>query len=422
MLALVDCNAFFCSCERLFRPDLWHRPVGVLSNNDGCFVSRTKELKALGVRMGQPFFEVRDLCRKAQVAVFSANFSLYTNISDRVTSLLSTMAPEVEVYSVDEVFLDWSGFPLEKLEQMAREVRLRVWREVGIPVSVGVAPTKVLAKMANEQAKKDESLKGVLILEHREHIDGLMKKTAIGDLWGVGRKSEEKFKRLGIQTAYDLSATDNDRLIQKHFTKLGRAIQDELRGISCFALNGSREPKKQIHCSRSFGQLIFERQQLEQAVAHFVSKAAIKLRAQGSTCQGVSVYFYTSPFRQGPQHQFSEWSYLSAPTLDTRKLIEVAWSLVRKGYQSGFGYYKAGIGLSHLSDHRFSQGDLFVVGDTPEAQDLMMTMDRVNAREGSGTLELMACLKKTDKAQWSMRQELKSPRYVTGWTELPRVS
>lgn len=420
VIALVDCNAFFCSCERLFRPDLWRRPVGVLSNNDGCFVSRTKELKALGVKMGQPFFEVKELCQKNQVAVFSANFALYTNISDRVMNVLKTMAPLIEVYSVDEAFLDWSGMSHQNLEQMAREVRLRVWKEVGIPVSVGVAPTKVLAKLSNQLAKKQNNLKGVLVLDNQMKTMKAMQQTSIGDLWGVGARSAQKFQLMNIHTAYDLYANENERKIQKVFTKVGRKIQDELRGISCFPLKLYGERKQQIHCSRSFGELIYKQSQLEEALANFISKAMVKLRAQQSLVQGLSIYFSTSPFRQGFQHEVYENLSLSFATQDTRKIIALAIAVVRQRFQYGMGYYKAGIGLHHLIHQEFEQLDLFVDGDDEQNRTLMKVMDHINAIEGADTLKSMAC-RLQDKMQWKMRQELRSPRYVTGWSELRKI-
>jgi DNA polymerase V len=421
VIALVDCNAFFCSCERLFRPDLWRTPVGVLSNNDGCFVSRTRELKALGVKMGQPYFEVRELCEKKGVAVFSSNFSLYTNISDRVMSLLKTMAPQVEVYSVDEAFLDWTGFPEHKIEEIARELRLRVWREVGIPVSVGVAPTKVLAKLANNRAKKDQDLKGVLVLNSKERIDQAMKQTEIGDIWGVGARSAEKFKLMGIKSAYDFCYSQNERRIQKVFTKVGRALQDELRGIRCYPLNLTVERKQQIICSRSFGKPVSDLQSLQQSLAHFVTKASEKLRAQGSLTQGLHVYFYTSPFRQGPQHEVRESITLTTPTQDTRKLIGLAMEVARARFHPAFAYSKAGIGFFHLKHSEAEQLDLFGLADSAQDRVLMQVMDQINRREGPGTVQSLACAPTLHQEAWKMRQDTRSPRYVTGWSELRKV-
>jgi DNA polymerase V len=421
MIALIDCNAFFCSCERLFRPDLWKTPVGVLSNNDGCFVSRTKELKALGVKMGQPYFQVRELCEKKGVAVFSSNFSLYTNISDRVMSLLKTFAPEVEVYSVDEAFLDWSGFPVHELEKKARELRLQVWREVGIPVSVGIGATKVQAKLANNHAKKHEILKGVCALTTQAQALEVMKQTAVGDLWGVGARSAQKFELMGIKSAFDFCLSQNERRIQKVFTKVGRMLQDELRGIRCFTLNQEVERKQEINCSRSFGESVNSLQSLEQSLAHFVTKAASKLRAQKSLAQGLAVYFRTSPFRPGPQHEVHEALTLSAPTQDTRKLIKLALEVARHRFRPEFSYKKAGVCLFHFHHQESEQLDLFCTHDSELDRRLMQVVDLINRRDGPDTMTSLACDPTARRGAWRMRQESRSPRYVTGWQELPRV-
>lgn len=420
MIALIDCNAFFCSCERLFRPDLWRKPVGVLSNNDGCFVSRTKELKELGVKMGQPYFQVKDLCEKNGVAVFSANFALYTNISERVMTLLQEICPEIEVYSVDEAFLDLKTFPKRNWEEFAREVRARIFDEIGIPVSVGVARTKVLAKLANHYAKKREGyLKGVFVLDSFEREEGALHSFAVEDIWGIGSRSAEKLKLMKIQTALELRDEENVQKIQKVFTKIGRMIQDELNGIRCFEVKLREEKKKQITASRSFGTPVTSIEQIKEAIAHHIDQTMEKLRRQKSLTRGVWVYFRTSPFSKSPFMQKSGEALLTYPTQDTRKVIEAAWKVVEQIYVPGFLYAKAGIGLMEISDVGQYQLDLFQAGDSEEVVRLMETMDYFKRRDGCESLRPLACT--GIKQNWKMKQSMKSPRYLTGWTELAKV-
>ncbi len=421
MIALVDCNSFFCSCERLFRPDLWKRPVGVLSNNDGCFVSRTKELKALGVKMGQPYYQVKELCEKNRVAVFSSNFSLYSNISDRVMRVLASFAPDIAVYSVDEAFLDLSGIPVGELRALAIKIRQQVWREVGVPVSVGIGATKVLAKAANQLAKKDESLKGVMLLCTQEQREAGLKELAIGEIWGVGRRSAEKFSSMGIKTAWDLCQSHDEKRIQKNFTKVGRVLQDELRGIPCMSFSVAKNRKQQIICSRSFGSPVFSAAEIKEAMARHLVRGAEKLRNQKSLCQVLFLFYHTSPFRHTPQRSVKELVTLAYPTQDTRKLIEVANEVVDQTFQGGYSYNKAGIGLYHLIDEEAEQLSLFTGADSEKDRVLMQTIDSINRREGPLTLRPMACGVNKKKQNWTMKQDSLSSRFLTGWSQLKKV-
>lgn len=421
MIALVDCNAFFCSCERLFRPDLWKRPVGVLSNNDGCFVSRTKELKALGVKMGQPYFQVKEICEKNRVAVFSSNFSLYSNISDRVMKVLAGFAPDIAVYSVDEAFLDLSGIPVASLQELAIKIRQQVWREVGVPVSVGIGATKVLAKAANQLAKRDESLKGVVLLCSEREVEAGLKQLAVGDIWGVGKRSAEKFSSMGVKTAWDFHQFYDEKRIQKNFTKVGRVLQDELRGISCMPFSMAKDRKQQIICSRSFGSPVFTAGEIKEAMARHLVRGAEKLRRQKSLCQVLFLFYHTSPFRQSPQRVVRELVTLAHPTQDTRKLIEVANEVVDQTFQAGYSYHKAGIGLYHLIDEEAEQLSLFTGADSEKDRVLMQTLDLINRREGPLTLRPMACGVDQKKLRWVMKQESLSSRFLTGWSQLKKV-
>lgn len=422
MIVLVDCNAFFCSCERLFRPDIWFKPVGVLSNNDGCFVSRTKELKALGVKMGQPYFQVKELCEKNDVQVFSGNFSLYANISSRVTGLLKEVTKNVEVYSIDEAFLEIDKLETSKLESWAVELRERIFHEIGIPVSIGVARTKVLAKLANARAKKKEAgrFKGVSILDSEEREEIALRDFKVEDLWGVGKQSALKLKSVGIHTAWLFKHEKNHYKIQKMLTKVGRMIQEELNGVVCFPIELEVPKKKNITASRSFGQPLFTLDELKEAVAHFCSKTCEKLRQQQSSCSYVGVFFHTGRFREGAFIKKQGGVKLESATQDTRKIIQAAWKILEEEFESGHGYAKAGVGLYDICDESQTQLSFFNEGDKKEDLLLMKRMDEFNARDGEGTLRSFAC--GGAKKSWGSRQEKRSPRYVTGWLELPKVT
>ncbi len=416
IFALVDCNSFYCSCERLFRPDLRARPVGVLSNNDGCFVSRTNELKALGVPMGAPYFQYKNICEKHKVAVFSANFSLYTNMSDRVMNTLFNFTPSLEVYSVDEAFLDLSGFDQKTILEYCCHIKDTVERHTGIPVGIGIARTKVLAKVANKIAKKNASAKGVFSVLNKSTREDALKNFPIEDIWGIGRQNSIKMKALGIHKAILLRDYKNDYMIQKQFTKIGRMIQDELREISCFPINLETPKKKEIICSRSFGVPIFDLPSLRESVACYASLACEKLRKQESVCGEIEVLIHTNPHKDVPQYAKAQKLKLASPTCDTRKIIRAAWSLLDDIFLSGFEYKKALIRLSHIQDASEHQISLFGENDTSDDLALMQTMDRINAREGHEMLKVAAC--GTNKEAWYMKQILKSPRYVSGWSEI----
>ncbi len=419
IIALIDCNSFYCSCERLFRPDLMNRPVGVLSNNDGCFVSRTNELKRLGVAMGAPYFQVKNICDKNNVAVFSANFSLYTNMSDRVMNTLFEFAPSIEIYSVDEAFLDLTGLDEGSIESYCRNIKKTVEQNTGIPVCVGIARTKVLAKLANRIAKKDESTKGVFSTLKKENLEHALSKSEIGDVWGIGRQSNIKFKILGIKTAKQLRDYQNSYLIQKQFTKVGRMIQDELREISCFPISDEVPKKKEIMSSRTFGSPVFEKSSLRESLASYAGLACEKLRKQNSVCQEVEIYIRTNPFKEIPQYVKSISITLESATCDTRKIIKEAFTLLDEIFVSGYEYKKAAIKLSKIQDKDEYQISLFGKNDSQEDLILMNLMDKINARDGDETLKVAAC--GTNKKAWFMKQTLKSPRYVTGWSELLKI-
>jgi DNA polymerase V len=420
IFALVDCNSFYCSCERLFRPDLKTSPVGVLSNNDGCFVSRTNELKALGVKMGAPYFQVKDICDKNKVAVFSANFSLYTNMSERVMSTLFDFTPSLEVYSVDEAFLDLTGFNEKTIEDYCRHIKETLERNTGIPVGIGVGRTKVMAKLANRIAKKDPSTCGVYSTLAPMNREYALERVEIEDVWGIGRQNTIKMHELGIKKAKQLRDYKNDKLIQQIFTKIGRMIQDELREISCFPLNEEVPKKKEIISSRTFGRPVFELSMLRESLACYASLACEKLRKQQSVCQEVEIFIRTNPFKESvAQYAGVKSAKLDNATCDTRKIIKVAWGLLDEIFINGHEYKKASVKLSKIQDASEHQISLFGGHDSAHDLAIMNAMDRINARDGHETLKIAAC--GTNKEAWYMNQVFKSPRYLTGWNELLKI-
>ena len=420
VFALVDCNAFYCACERLFRPDLLGIPVGVLSNNDGCFVSRTVELKKLGIPMGAPYFKYKDVCEKNKVAVFSSNFGLYTNMSDRVMITLSRFTPELEIYSVDEAFLNLGGFEKRGLHEYGTEIKKIVERDTGIPVSIGIGPTKVLAKAANAYAKKEDSGEGVVSVMNRWQQDRILAQLDIEEVWGIGRGIAQRFRKLHINTAKDFRDFNNEGLIQKKTSIVGRRIQEELRGNPCFELELEAQKKKEILSSRTFGDAVYDLESLREAVSNYASVACEKLRKQRSVCSTVEVWIRTNPFKKTPQYYAVDCKHYLSHTADTRKVIKYALSVLEQLYREGYEYKKALVKLSGIRDRSSSQLSFLEQGDTEKDLSLMKAMDRINQKEGPMTLRVASC-GVYDKA-WKMKQSHKSPRYLSGWSQIPPVA
>lgn len=420
MIALVDCNSFYCSCEIIFRPELKERPVIVLSNNDGCAIARTPKAKELGIEMGVPYFKIKDLCKRESVSIFSANFSLYTNISDRVMLTLSEFTELLEVYSVDEAFLSLKGIPENKLQSFGEEIKRKIEKNIGVPVGVGIGRTKVLAKVANNLAKKSSKSNGVVALWNKNLEDLALERIQVGDLWGVGRANHIKMKELGILTAKDLRDYKNDKRIQKIFTKIGLGLKKELQGMTCFDLNQEVQKKKEIMCSRSFGQGVFDLESLKEAVASYISSASARMREQKSVCQIIEVFFHTNPFKNQEQYYASERIKLNSPTLDTLKLTEESIKIVEKMYRPGLEYQKAGIRLRSITDQNEWQLGLFDKFHGDKREKLMEVIDKINRKEGPHTIKSLAC--GLDGKAWAMKRNFKSPRYTTSWNELPEAN
>ena len=419
--ALVDCNNFYASCERLFDPTLVGRPLVVLSNNDGCVVARSAESKALGVPMGAPWFQLKDLARQHDILAFSSNYALYADLSNRVVQVLSDFSPAMEVYSIDESFLDLSGLS-EVPETLGRQIRERVGRWVGLPVCVGIASTKTLAKLANHAAKKglagSEGVCDFTALDPAE-MDALLASLPVSEVWGVGRRIDERLAEMRIGTVRALRDAD-PAWIRQHFSVVLERTVRELRGVSCLNLEEVTPAKQQIMASRSFGMAVFDIEALAESVASHTTRAAEKLRAQACTAAAISVSVRSNPFKpQDPQYQRSITMPLAEPSSDTRVLICSALEGLKRIYRPGFAYQKAGVLLSGLELNRRQQGSL-LADDATEARSaaLMHTMDRINARWGRGTLKPLATGLQQD---WRMRRERLSPAWTTNWNELPVV-
>lgn len=414
VFALVDCNNFYVSCERLFRPSLRGLPVVVLSNNDGCVVSRSNEAKALGIAMGAPYFQLRDLIEAHGVEVFSSNYALYGSLSARVMNTLRGMAPRVEVYSIDEGFLDLTGMPVH-LATFGRQVKAEVLKMVGIPVGVGIAHTKTLAKLANWCAKK-HTRSGVVDLTAPQKVEKLLRLAPVGEVWGIGPRLQRHFEAMGVTTAWQLAQQD-PKSVRKLFSVVVEKTVRELRGEPCYLLEDGPEPKKMIACSRSFSERITALPPLEQAVASYASRAAEKLRGQRHLCRVLQVYIRTGVFNPD-ERRYSRTATvpLPYPTCDTRDLVQGALAGLRSIYLPDYRYQKAGVVLMDLVSPEHLQADLFAPAPRPRAEALMSAVDRINLVMGRGTVRLGRV---PAAPGWAMKQQLRSPRYTSRWDELP---
>ncbi|WP_341305479.1 translesion error-prone DNA polymerase V subunit UmuC [Pseudomonas sp. TMP25] len=416
--ALVDCKNFYVSCERLFRPELRGLPVVVLSNNDGCAVARSDEAKALGVKMGQPYFELRDLEQRHGLIACSSNFALYADLSGRVMRTLRTMAPRVEVYSIDEGFLDLRGMQGD-FEQLGREMCARVLREVGIPVGVGIAQTKTLAKLANWGAKKWPATGGVVDLRDPARQRRLLALADVGEVWGIGRKISARLNSMGVTTALQLADYDKKTLRRLFNVNVERTIR-ELGGELCFALEDGPEPKQMIACTRSFGERKFTLQELQEAVAGYATRAGEKLRVQRQLCQALQVFVRSSPFDQRSQpYSRGICVPLACPSSDTRDLVAAALCGLEAIYKPGPAYAKAGVVLMNFVDPERYTPDLFAPPPRPGSERLMAVMDAINAKQGRGTIRPARL---AVNQGFSMKREQLSPRFTTSWDELLRVN
>ena len=416
MFCLVDCDCFYVSCERLFQPDLRNVPVAALSNSDGAVVSRSLECKALGVKMGQPFFEIKDLMETQGLKVVSSNYALYQEISNRVMKILAGFAPNIEVYSIDESWLDFSGINGD-LEKIGKEIQQEVLRQTGIGVGVGFGKTKTLAKMANFSAKKWRAKTGgVVVLDDPEKIEKLLKWLPVAEIWGIGRKISARLEIMGIKKAIQLRDYDKKSL-RKMFNVNVEKTASELGGVSCYRLEENSESKQSIASTRSFGTRITELQGLREAVTTYASRAAVKLRSERQLCSCLQVFIQTSRFDDKPYSR-SAICALTTPTNDTREFVAVALEGLDRIFLKGYRYAKAGIILTQFCDGKSYQPDLFAPAPRKNSEELMNIMDSINLRWGRGTMRLAT---EPPIASWGMKRDYLSDSFLTDWNQLRSV-
>lgn len=419
VFALVDCNNFYASCEKLFRPDLKDTPVVVLSNNDGCVVARSREAKLLGIKMGVPVFQIKAEMQRHGILAFSSNYALYADLSSRVMRTLEEMAPRVEVYSIDEAFLDLTGIEsVLSLVEFGQQVRERIGHWIGITVCVGIAPTKTLAKLANHAAKKYPATQGVVDLTNPDRQRRLLALVPVDDVWGVGRRLSKRLNALGITTALDL-ANASPRAIRDQFSVVLERTVRELNGESCIELEEIPPTKKQIVCSRSFGVKVTHFELLREAVCEYATRATEKLRKEQQQAKVLTVFIRTNPFKDNePQYSNSASGELLIPSCDTRDFIELANHLLKRIWKDGFRYAKAGVMLSDFYDPGMFQLGLFDdISTRSNSQQLMSVLDTIN-QSGAGKVFFAG---QGTKKDWSMKREHLSPAYTTRWDQLPRV-
>ncbi len=416
VFALVDCNNFYASCERVFNPCLKNRPIVVLSNNDGCIVARSNEVKALNIPMGVPFFEQQALIKKHNVAVFSSNYQLYGDMSQRVMDSLRLFAPDMEVYSIDEAFLRLDHLQPRDLSDYCKTIRARVMQWTGIPVSIGIGPTKVLAKVANGVAKKQTD-EGVFDIRSRKTQGKILKTLEVKKIWGIARRWAERLNRMGIKTAAELRDA-SPPIIRKHLSVVGERLVRELRGHSCIDLEDI-QPRKNIMSSKSFGNLLTRKEPMAEALANYAARACEKLRKQNSRAQAVYVFIQTSEFAKIDKRYGNAFTCaLTVPTSDTRLIIETAKFCLNRIYRPGYRYKKTGIMLLDLIPAALEQKHLFADSDPRTSDHLMDLVDRINRDHGPDTVFFGA---QGVNREWKMRCGSRSPRYTTQWDELLRV-
>ncbi len=414
-IALVDCNSFYVSCERLFNPKLRNKPVVVLSNNDGCIISRSTEAKALGIKMGEPYFKAKNIIIKNNVQVFSSNYSLYGDLSRRVMRTLKRFNSEIEVYSIDEAFLDLSNFPDNEIEGVGKEIRSIVLKWTGIPTSIGIAKTKTLSKVANHIAKKKQS--GVVSLIEVENIDPILEKVEVNDIWGVGKQLTKFYHKNGIYNAKQLKNKSNT-WIKKSSNVLSSRTAMELKGISCIGLEKTSAKRKSCVVSRSFGQRIEDFQELKEAVASYSLNASEKIRSEALVAKSITIFIRTSPF-QSRYGFYSNSKTIDFPiaTNNSIEIVKAALSGLETIFKTGYSYQKAGVLLSHLSNSRNGK-NLFSSIQDEKINTLMKSIDNTNYRYGRSTLSLASA---GVHKKWNMRRKHSSKIDTADFYCLPTI-
>ncbi|MCG5292280.1 MULTISPECIES: translesion error-prone DNA polymerase V subunit UmuC [Providencia] len=418
MFALVDVNSFYASCEKVFRPDLAGKPVIVLSNNDGCVIARSSEAKKLGVKMGELYYERHSFYRQNNINIFSSNYVLYADMSNRVMSLLSTFAPSLEIYSIDEAFLDFAGMNNTfNLEEYGREIQSTILQNTHLPVGIGIAPTKTLAKLANHAAKTWKKTGGVVELSSEQRQRKLLSLIPIEEVWGIGRRISAKLRVMDVNTALDL-ANASVATIRKTFgVTLERTLR-ELNGEPCIELEEVRKIKQQILCSRSFGQKVLDIETMRKAVCDYAERAAEKLREEKQRCKIIGLFIQTSRHASGEDYANSINIKLEYPSSDTRDIINAAMRGLNTIWRDGYRYYKAGIMLSDFTDSDVTQFDMFSTQKPfRNSDELMKTLDAIN-KSGQGKVWFAS---KGSDSGYKMKREMLSPAYTTNFDKLPVV-
>ena len=419
MFALADCNNFFASCERVFRPDLQGKPVIVLSNNDGCAVARSNEAKALGIKMGDPLFKIRDIVNKHKVAVFSGNMALYGDMSQRVRWVLEDFAPSIEVYSIDEAFLDLRGMQNINFDQYAKTISKTCYKMTSIPVSVGIAPTKTLAKIASKLCKQYPRLQGGCYMHRPEDIEKVLRKYPIEDVWGIGRKTVYKLKLMGINTAYDYTTLSESR-VRSLFNITGLRTWKELQGIPCIEFEDGFEAKQSICVSRSFSSEIYDVKELQEQIANFSASMAEKLRKQCSVVSEIVVFAYTNRFKENePQTHGSALISFITPTADVRVIVSKAVAATKSLFKEGYGYKKAGVVATKIVSDKCIMHSLFEDAQATEREHkITSVLDNINKTFGKGTIKLAV----QGSGHIKSSSDNQSPHYTTLWTDIPTVT
>jgi DNA polymerase V len=418
--AIVDCNNFYVSCERVFNPKLAGKPVVALSNNDGCVVARSNEAKALGIKMGVSVFKISNLIKTHEVQAFSSNYALYGDMSQRIMNTLSGFTPDIEIYSIDEAFLDLSQCKRYNLTDYGYKIRSTIKQWTGIPVSIGIAETKTLAKIANKIAKKSIRTEGVLNLTASHYQNRVLEITDVGDVWGIGRSYSKFLNNYGIHNALQLRDAD-DKFIKKKMGITGVRLLQELRGVSCYALEHSPSPKKGITVSRTFKNSIESLNDLKEAIAAYVSIGAEKLRKEHSVAGVLMVFLMTNRFKKENYYVNIKTIKLPVATSDTSQLIHYAQEGLKAAYRKGPLYKKAGVMFKYLNPEYQIQADLFNYKDFRRSKKLMQTLDNINKKMGSDTLKYAATgLSKNQR--WKTVFKRRSPSYTTNWDQLLKVS
>ena len=410
MFGLMDCNNFYASCERVFNPTLNGKPVIVLSNNDGCVIARSNEAKALGIKMGVPVYQIKDEIQKYGIAVFSSNYTLYGDMSSRVMSILSSLAPEIEIYSIDEAFINLDG--INDLQTLGEKIVSQVVRGTGIPVSIGIAPTKTLAKIANKFAKKYPAYNRLCIIDTEEKRIKALQLLEIGDVWGLGRRQAAKLEKQGVRTAYDFTELPGS-WVRKNMTVVGERTWKELRGLSCIDMEAAPPAKKQICTSRSFGKMVEDIGTMSEAIATHASTCAKKLRQQKSYAMSLMVFIHTNNFREDlPQYWKNTIIRLPVPTNDTLEIVHYALEGLKSIFMPDYQYKKAGVIITEIVTS--AQLGLFDTVDREKREKLMQAIDKVNGEHR----HLIKLAVQGNGRDWKLKQEQLSKRYTTDINEV----